>query len=98
MKIPVKHIARLSHFTLSKKQEEIMEKSIPAVVTYMDEIKNLDVDRVRETNGVTEEKNVTRDDAVEPSFSQEEALKNATHTYKGFFVVPYVFEEDDNAS
>lgn len=94
MKINIKHLATLANLVLSKKQEEQMEKSIPSVVSYMDEIKNLDLDNVSETNGVTEEENVFREDVAEPSLTQEDALKNAKKTHKGFFVVKAIFEEE----
>ena len=93
MKINVKNLAKLANLELSKKQEEDLEKNIPAVIAYMDEIKNLAVDDVAETTRVTEEENVLREDIVELSLSQEEALKSAKRTRNGFFVVPAIFEE-----
>ena len=93
MKINVKHLAKLANLELSKKQEEDLEKNTPAVITYMDEIKNLDVDGVAETTRVTEEENVWREDIVELSLSQADALRNAKKTRRGFFVVPGIFEE-----
>ncbi|HEX8965150.1 MAG TPA: Asp-tRNA(Asn)/Glu-tRNA(Gln) amidotransferase subunit GatC [Patescibacteria group bacterium] len=91
MKINVSALAKLANLTLSDKQLKDLEESIPGVVEYMDEVKNLDVDSIPETTRVTEEKNVLREDEVRESLSQEEALKNAKQTYKGFFVVPNVF-------
>ena len=89
----IKALAKLANLNLSKKQEEDLEKSIPIVASYMDEIKNLDVDDIAETTRVTEEENVSREDIVEPSLSQKDALKNAKKTHNGFFVVPAIFEE-----
>ena len=93
MKIDVKKLAELANLTLTQEQEKNLEESIPAVVASMDEIKNLDVDDIAETTRVTEEKNVLREDVVMPSLSQEDALKNAKKTHKGFFVVPSVLEK-----
>lgn len=95
MSISIKHLATLSRLHLSSMQQAAMEASIPSVVTHMEEIKKLDVSQVKETNGVSEEVNILREDAIEPSLSQEEALKNAKNTYNGFFVVPYVFESEE---
>ena len=97
MKISIKNLAQLSNLDLSSTQSEAMEASIPSVVLTMEEIKNLPVPDVLATNGVGEEENVYREDVVEPSLSQEEALMNATNTHNGFFVVPYVFEEEQDA-
>jgi aspartyl-tRNA(Asn)/glutamyl-tRNA(Gln) amidotransferase subunit C len=95
MSVNVKHLAKLANLTLTSEQEENLEKSIPSVVEYMDTIKNLDVDDIPETSRLTDEENVFRDDVVEPSLSQEQALKNAKNTYNGFVVVPYVFEKEE---
>jgi len=43
MKIDIKNLAKLANLTLTKEQEENLEKSIPSVMEYMDQIKNLDV-------------------------------------------------------
>lgn len=90
----IKNLAKLANLTLTKKQEEDLEKSIPTVVDHMDEVKNLDVDDIPETTRVTEEENVLREDIVTPSFSQEEALKNAKNTRNGFFVVPAILDKE----
>jgi aspartyl-tRNA(Asn)/glutamyl-tRNA(Gln) amidotransferase subunit C len=79
---------------LTKKQEEELEKSIPSVLEYMDQINKLDVDDIPETTRVSEEENVLREDIVTPSLSQKDALKNAKQTRDGFFVVPYVLEKE----
>ena len=97
MKVSIKYLAQLSNLNLSSTQEEAMEESVPSVIEHMEEIKNLSVPDVAATNGVSEEENMYREDTVEPSFSQEEALQNGKNTYNGFFVVPYVFEEDEDA-
>lgn len=93
MKINIKQITKLTKLDLNKKQKKNLEKSIPGVISYMDEVKNLDVDDIPETTRVTEEENVLREDIIEPSLSQKEALKNAKKTHNGFFVVPAIFEE-----
>lgn len=97
MKVSIANLAQLSNLTLSSTQSQTMEGSIPSVVEAMEEIKKLPVPDVTATNGVSEEVNVYREDVVEPSLSQEEALMNATNTHNGFFVVPYVFEEEQDA-
>lgn len=40
--------------------------------------------------------NVLREDVVKPSFPQELALKNAPKTHAGYFVVPAIFDSQDN--
>jgi len=94
MHISIVYLSQLANLDLSDEQKKILEESVPAVIEHMEEIKHLDLSHVQQTNGVTEEENVYREDIVEPSLSQEEALKNGKSIYNGFFVVPYVFEEE----
>jgi aspartyl-tRNA(Asn)/glutamyl-tRNA(Gln) amidotransferase subunit C len=90
----IKDLTKLANLVLTKKQEEELEKSIPSVLEYMDQINKLDVDDIPETTRVSEEENVLREDIVTPSLSQKDALKNAKQTRDGFFVVPYVLEKE----
>jgi aspartyl-tRNA(Asn)/glutamyl-tRNA(Gln) amidotransferase subunit C len=95
MSINITQLAKLANVKLSQKQVEEFSESITTVIAYMDEIKNLALEDVAETSRVTTEINVFREDSIEPSLSQEEALKNAKKTYNGFFVVPYIFDSND---
>lgn len=97
MKISIKNLAQLANLELSSSQLQTLEESIPSVIEHMDEIKHLDLSGVKQTNAVIEEENVYREDDVEHSLTQDEALKNAPNTYNGFLVVPYVFEENTDA-
>ena len=98
MKISITYLAQLSNLDLSSDQSKAMEESIPSVVQHIEEIKNLPVPDVAATNGVGEEENIFHEDIPEPSLSQEEALRTSKNTYNGFFVVPYVFEEEEDVT
>jgi len=86
-----KKIGLLSNISLTDAQAETLAESISSVVEYMEEIKDLTLEDVPETYRVTEEANIFREDRVEPSLPQEEALRNAEKSYNGYFLVPYVF-------
>lgn len=94
MKIDINNLAILANLPLTKKQKEDLAPSLPSIISYMDEIKQLDVDSIPETTRVTEEENVLREDIVTPSLSQEEALQNAKETHNGFFVVPAILDKE----
>lgn len=98
MKISITHLSKLANLKLSSMQLTTMEASIPSVVEHMEEIKHLDLSHIQATNAVIEEENIYREDVVEPSLSQKDALANAKNTYNGYFVVPYVFEEESNVN
>lgn len=90
----IKEIAGLANIKVTEEQADNLAESVSSVVGYMEEIKNLDLDAIPETARVTEEVNVLREDVVKPSFTQEDALKNGK-SHKGYFIVPYVFENKE---
>ncbi len=93
MKINIKRIAKLADLTLSSSEEKKFEKQLEATLEHVDRLQEIDTSKVTGTNEVTNLANVTREDIVEPSLTQEEALQNAKKTYNGFFVVPVILEE-----
>ena len=74
-----------------------MIKQVGVTVAYVSKLQELPTDGVIETSQVTGLENVMREDVVDESrmFSQVEALKNATHTHNGFFVVDAVLEASE---
>lgn len=91
MVLDVKKLAKLANVMLTDSQEKDLEESIPAVVEYMDQVKNLNIDSIKETNRIGDEVNITREDVVTKSLTQEEAL-NGAKNYKGFFIVPNIIK------
>lgn len=90
----VKNLAKLAKLNLADEEIDKYSKDLTAVVGYMEEIKNLNVNNIYETARVTEEENVIREDKIASSLSQKEALKNSKNTYNGYFLVPQVLKED----
>lgn len=91
----VKHLATLANLVLSDEQIEKFQGDLSSIINYMDEMKQLQLDKVESTFRTTEEENVLRDDVVIDSFSQSDALKNTKKQYKGFFVVDRILENKD---
>lgn len=56
----------------------------------------LDLSNVEPLSHPSGLKNVLREDVVTPSFTQDQALQNASATHKGYVMVPGVFEEQDS--
>lgn len=94
MKLDVKHIAKLANLTLSEDEEEKFEKQLEETVEYIEGLSEVDTSGVHPTSQVTGLENVTREDEVIPSISQEEALKNAKSTHKGFFKVKGILQSE----
>lgn len=92
--VEIRHIAKLAKLHLSKKQVKQFQQDLSSVLGYMQKIKELKTENVVETTQVTGLKNVFRDDKIEKTrmLSQKEALSNAKRQYKGYFLVPAVFD------
>ena len=62
------------------------------ILQYIDNLSELDVENIEPTSHVLPLKNVTREDQVRESFTQEEALKFSISNLDGGFKVPKVIE------
>jgi aspartyl-tRNA(Asn)/glutamyl-tRNA(Gln) amidotransferase subunit C len=91
--VPIKHIAKLAHLQLTEDQLQTYSAKLESILEHMQEITQLNLSDVPSTARVIEEENIFRDDVVLPSLPQAEALKNATKTQEGFFVVPGVLKD-----
>ena len=88
----VKYIASLSRISLEEKEVEHLTKNLGDILHYIEKLKKLDVSHVSATSHVLPLKNIYRDDHIQPSLSQTEALKITPNQHKGFFKVPQVIE------
>jgi len=89
----VRKIARLANLTLSAEEEKIFTPQLAVTLEYVRQLEEVDTARVEPTAQVTGLENVFREDEVQPSLSQENALANAPQTYNGFILVKAIFEE-----
>ncbi len=87
MKFDIAHVAKLANLSLTDEEKKKFEKQLEETITYVESLNQVDTKGVEPTSQVTGLENVTREDVVKPSLSQEDALKNAKSTYNGFFKV-----------
>lgn len=92
-KLNIHKIAKLSNLSIPEERLGKLENQLEQTLKHIERLQNIDTSRVTGTNSVTNLSKVARDDSVEPSLTQEEALQNAKKTYNGFFVVPVILEE-----
>lgn len=90
----VKHVAQLANLPLSEDEVDQFAVELTQTLEYVEDLKTVDTKGVDPTSQVTGLINVTREDLVTPSLSQEEALSNAKNSYKGFIKVKAVLEID----
>ncbi len=91
----VDHIAHLANIPTSPEERERLAHEFSDTLQVINQLRQVDVIGVEPTHQVTGLENIWREDLVEESrmFTQEEALKNATQTHNGYFLVNRILEE-----
>ncbi|MFH2085609.1 MAG: Asp-tRNA(Asn)/Glu-tRNA(Gln) amidotransferase subunit GatC [bacterium] len=94
----VKHLAKLANLPLSDDRLKKLVGQIETTFEYIQTLEKTNTDKLTETNQVTGLTNVMREDVVDSSrtLTQAQALQNAKHTHNGYFVVPAIFNSEDN--
>lgn len=76
----VKKLAKLSHLKLSEAEVEVYRKEIEAILGYIEQLQQANLDDIEPTYQVSGNKNVMREDEVNPDLyqtSQADLLMNA---------------------
>ena len=92
----VHHIAQLANIPVSDDEATDLAKDFSQTLQVIEKLKSVDVTGVEPTHQVTGLDNVMRADEVETdrSFTQKEALANASKTHNGYFVVERIIDQD----
>lgn len=88
----VSHIALLARIRLREDELEHLTGNLEQILTYVEKLGELNVDDIKPTSHVLPIKNVFREDNVEPSLAQADALSIAVDQHSGSFRVPQVIE------
>ncbi len=94
MKFDVNHVAKLANLPLSDEEKKKFEKQLEETAAYVEELDEVDTNGVEPTSQVTGLENVTREDEIKPSLTQEQALTNAKSTNNGFFKVKGILSSE----
>lgn len=91
----VEKIARLANLTISAKEKKLFSQQFTESLSVINQLQEVDTKGVDTTHQVTGLENVTRPDQIDKTrmLSQKEALSQAKHTYKGYFIVPAVIHK-----
>lgn len=93
MAINVSHVAKLANLPLTKEEEKKFEKQLSETLDYVKQLEEIDTKNVDPTSQVTGLENVTREDVITPSLSQDEALSNSQSTYNRVFKVSAILDD-----
>ncbi|WP_026673850.1 Asp-tRNA(Asn)/Glu-tRNA(Gln) amidotransferase subunit GatC [Alkalihalobacterium bogoriense] len=88
----VKHVAHLARLSITDEEAVKFTKQLDAIITFAEQLNELDTENVKPTSHVLDMKNVLREDKPEKGLPVEEVLKNAPDKEEGQFSVPSILE------
>lgn len=86
----VRHVARLAELEFSDGEISKITPQLDKILEHVARVSSVETDGILPTSHVVDMKNVFRDDTVDDSVSQEEALKNAPEEEDDGFKVPRI--------
>lgn len=90
----VRKVATLAHLEISDEEVALYTPQMAEIVKYVEQLNELDTENIEPMlGGLTDEGEATvttREDAVRPSLTQDEALAQAPAPVAGHFQVPKV--------
>ena len=86
----VARIARLSRLALTDEESREMKEHFRKVLRLVEELEDLDLAPVDPSLFSLDESNIQREDEILPSFSSDEAIRNAPAKHPPYFVVPRI--------
>lgn len=88
----IKTIARLSRLEVSEENMPQLEKELSDILSYVEQLNELDLDGVETMAHAVPLQNVLRADQVKPSIDHDKALSTAPVEDDGYFAVPRVVQ------
>ena len=89
----LKHIARLARLHFKEDELKVYESQIQNILSFVEKLKEVNVDGVEPTSHPLDIRNVFRPDEVKSSLKIEEFLKHSPGSRGHFFEVPKIVED-----
>ena len=89
----VEYVADLARIQVSEAEKEQLSHQLSSILTYMEELNQVDTKGIGPMAFVVSQANVLREDEVCESVSQDKAVGNAPSTKDGMFQVPKIISE-----
>ncbi len=86
----VRKVAKLARLELPEHQIETYTSQIEEILTYVDQLQEIDTTNIPPTTRAVEVVNAMREDSVKVNCSREEILNQAPHREGDFFRVPKI--------
>ena len=84
------HIAKLASLKIKDDEIEEYRKNLQDILNFANTINSIDTDKIEETNGISSNVNVFREDKVEEFKDNEALMQNAPEKSGNMFVIPKV--------
>ncbi|TYR79141.1 Asp-tRNA(Asn)/Glu-tRNA(Gln) amidotransferase subunit GatC [Priestia megaterium] len=88
----VKHVAHLARLAVTNEEAELFTKQLDAIITYAEQLDELDTTNVKPTSHVLDMKNVMREDKPAKGLPVADVTKNAPDHKDGYIRVPTILE------
>ncbi|MEK4967155.1 Asp-tRNA(Asn)/Glu-tRNA(Gln) amidotransferase subunit GatC [Cytobacillus sp. FSL R7-0696] len=88
----VKHVANLARLAITEEEAEQFQHQLDAIISFAEELNELDTNHVEPTSHVLDMNNVLREDEATKGLPQEEVLKNAPDSQDGYIKVPSIMD------
>lgn len=85
-------LAKLARLSLNDEQLYSLEKDLTSIVSFIDQLKEINTEKIDPTSNSLNQDLILRDDIAENKLSNEDLLRNVPDSELGFFVVPKVIE------
>ena len=85
-------LAKLARLSLNDEQLDSLEKDLTSIVFFIDQLKEINTEKIDPTSNSLNQDLILRDDIAENKLSNEDLLRNVPDSELGFFVVPKVIE------
>lgn len=89
----VQHLAELAHIDLDEDKVDKYRDELTQILDYVEKLDELDLSDVEPTTHAVPMQLRLRDDEVESSLSEKDAMRNAPNKRDGQFQVPRVVED-----
>jgi aspartyl-tRNA(Asn)/glutamyl-tRNA(Gln) amidotransferase subunit C len=91
----VAHLARLSRLAVTEQELDQFAGQLDVILQSVARVGEVTAEDIPPTSHSVPLTNVYRDDVVQPSLTQEEALSGAPDSGEGRFRVPRILDEED---
>ena len=89
----IQNIAALAKLEFDEKSTKRMKVDLQRIIRFIDKLSEIDTDGVEPLIYLSEEVNVLREDEIQATVSQVEALKNAPEKDSDYFKVPTILKK-----